>query len=126
MFFRRKPSAEPPFVHAHDDDFDALIDEPGITVVDFWAPWCGPCRMMEPILGEIALEWADRGVRVMKVNVDQAPGLAADFEVRSIPTTVFFRDGEPLFEMVGLVSKPVLERELGELVHGRPQLDSTS
>jgi thioredoxin 1 len=116
MFFRKKaPAKEPPFVHAHDDDFDELITEPGVAVVDFWAAWCAPCRLMEPILGEIASEWADRGVRILKVNVDEAPRLASDFEVRSIPTILFFRDGEPLFEMVGMVSKPVLERELGEL-----------
>jgi thioredoxin 1 len=125
MFFRKKPAVEPPILHAYDDDFDQLIAEPGITVVDFWAPWCAPCRMMEPILGEIALEWADRAVRVMKVDVDQAPATAGDFGIRSIPTVIFFRDGEPLFELVGMVSKPVLERELGELVseptgHGGP------
>jgi len=116
MFFRKKPAVEPPILHAYDDDFDQLIAEPGITVVDFWAPWCAPCRMMEPILGEIALEWAERAVRVVKVDVDQAPGVAGGFGIRSIPTVIFFRDGEPLFEMVGIVSKPVLERELGELV----------
>ncbi len=116
MFFRRKPAVEPPILHACDDDFGQLIKEPGITVVDFWAPWCAPCKMMAPILGEIALEWADRGVRVMKVNVDEAPGLGGDFGIRSIPTLVFFQDGKPLFEMVGMVSKPVLERELGKLV----------
>jgi thioredoxin 1 len=116
MFFRKKPPAvEPPFVHAHDDDFDELIAEPGVAVVDFWAGWCPPCRLMEPILGEIAVAWAERGVRIVKVNVDEAPRLAADYEIRSIPTILFFKDGEPLFEMVGLVSKPVLERELGEL-----------
>ena len=116
MLFRRKPAVEPPFVYAYDDDFDQLIAEDGVAVVDFWATWCAPCRMMEPILGEIAVEWASRGVRVVKVNVDEAPRLAADFGIRSIPTTMFFRDGEPLFEMVGLVAKPVLERELGELL----------
>lgn len=117
MFFRRKPAVEPPILHAYDDDFDEIVvAAPGITIVDFWASWCAPCRMMEPILGEIALEWAERGVRVVKVEVDQAPGLARDFEVRSVPTTLFFRDGEPLFEMVGMISKPVFERELGELL----------
>jgi thioredoxin 1 len=116
MFFRRKPAAEPPFVHAYDDDFDELIAAEGVAVVDFWAAWCQPCKMMEPILGEIAVEWQSRGVRVLKVNVDEAPRLAGDFGIRSIPTVLFFRDGEPLFEMVGLVSKPVLERELGELL----------
>ena len=87
---------------------------------DFWAPWCAPCRMMEPILGEVALDWAQRGVRVVKVDVDEAPQIAADFGVRSVPTVMFFRDGEPLFEMVGMVSKPILERELGELVPSTP------
>ena len=116
MLFRRKPRVEAPILHAYDDDFDGLIAEPGIALVDFWAPWCGPCKMMEPILGEIALEYQAQGVRVVKVNVDEAPRLAADFGVRSIPTLMFFRDGEPLFEMVGMVAKPILERELGELL----------
>jgi len=116
MFFRRKPAVAPPILHAYDDDFDELVKEPGITVVDFWAPWCAPCKMMEPILGEIALEWESKGVRVMKVNVDEATKLAADFGIRSIPTLMLFRNGQPLFEMVGMVSKPVLERELGELM----------
>ena len=116
MFFRKKPAVAPPFLHAYDDDFDELIAGEGVAVVDFWAPWCAPCGMMEPILGEIAFEWADRGVRVVKVNVDEAPDVAGDFGIRSIPTIIFFQNGEPLFEMVGLVSKPVLERELGELL----------
>ena len=85
------------------------------VVVDFWAPWCGPCRMMGPILDEIAIEQADHGVRVVKVNSDEAPATAERFEIRSIPTLVFFKDGDPLFEMVGLVPKPVIERELNEI-----------
>jgi thioredoxin 1 len=116
MLFRRKPRVEAPILHAYDDDFDALINEPGIALVDFWAPWCGPCKMMEPILGEIASEYQASGVRVVKVNVDEAQRLAADFGVRSIPTLMFFRDGEPLFEMVGMVAKPILERELREIL----------
>jgi len=121
MFFRRKSAVEPPILHAYDDDFDALVvAAQGVTVVDFWALWCAPCRMMEPILGEVALEWAERGVRVVKVDVDEAPQITADFGIRSVPTVIFFQDGEPLFEMVGMVSKPILERELGELVAGSP------
>ena len=84
--------------------------------MDFWAPWCGPCRMMEPILEEIAIEQADAGVRVVKVNVDEAPKTSSDFGIRSLPTLLLFQDGEPLFEMVGMVPKPVLERELRQLV----------
>lgn len=116
MLFRRKPRVEAPILHAYDDDFDSLIAEPGIALVDFWAPWCGPCKMMEPILGEIASEYQARGVRVVKVNVDEAQRIASDFGVRSIPTLIFFRDGEPLFEMVGMVAKPILQRELGEIL----------
>lgn len=120
LFGRRKPKVPPPLHHATHADFDAVVSGPGIAVVDFWAPWCGPCRMMEPILGEIAVEYAHRDVRVVKVNVDEAPDTAAEFGIRSIPTLVVFRHGEPLYEMVGLVSKPVLERELAELLGAGP------
>ena len=115
MFFRKRRRPEAPIVHADDGSFESEVGQPGVTVVDFWAPWCAPCRMMEPILEEIALEQEERGVRVLKVNVDQAPKTAEHYGVRSIPTLMFFQDGEPLFEMVGTVPKPVLERELSEL-----------
>jgi len=117
MFFKKKPQVEAPILHVDDSDFDReILEGEGVTVVDFWAAWCGPCRMMEPILNEIAIEFADRGVTVAKLNTDQAPETAARFEIRSIPTLIFFRDGEPLFQLSGLVPKPVLERELGELI----------
>ena len=73
MFFGKRQKVESPVLHATDDDFDTIIAEtPGLTIVDFWAPWCGPCRMMGPILDEIAIEQAKRGVRVVKVNSDEA------------------------------------------------------
>jgi thioredoxin 1 len=117
MFFKKNQRPVAPIVHADDSDFETLVGEqPGVTVVDFWAPWCGPCRMMAPILDDVAIEQADQGVTVMKVNVDEAPVIAERFGIRSIPTLIFFREGEPLFEMVGMVPKPVLDRELGELI----------
>lgn len=85
-------------------------------IVDFWAPWCGPCRLMAPILDEIALDYADEGVAVVKVNTDEAQRSSERFGIRSIPTLIFFKDGEPLFEMVGAVPKPVLEREINLLL----------
>ena len=115
MFFKKKPRIEAPILHATDEDFDAIIaDQSGVTIVNFWAPWCGPCRMMAPILDEIAIEQAEHGVRVVKVRSDEAVEVAGRFEIRSIPVVIFFKDGEPEFELVGLVPKPVLEREIAE------------
>ncbi len=117
MIFKKKENVEAPILHATDQDFDTIISaEPGVTVVDFWAEWCGPCRMMGPILDEVATEQAERGVRVVKVNTDVATETAQRFSIRSIPTLIFFKDGEPEFEMVGLVPKPVLQREIDGLV----------
>lgn len=116
MFFRKRRRPDPPVVHAGDADFEALVeDRPGIAVVDFWAPWCQPCRIMEPVLDEVAREHSERGVRIVKVDVDDAPETASRYGIRSVPTLMFFRDGEPLFEMVGLVPKPVMVREIEAL-----------
>jgi thioredoxin 1 len=119
MFFKKKPKVEAPVIHAGDADFDEVVlGGSGITVVDFWAGWCAPCRMMSPILDEIAIEFEHQGVRIVKVDTERAPETAERFEIRSIPTLVFFRDGEPLFEVTGVVSKPVLQREIAALVAG--------
>ena len=117
MFFKKKPKVQAPIDDIGDDDFqEEVLKGDGITVVDFWAPWCGPCRMMAPILNDIAIEFAGRGVRVVKVNTDLAQETALQFEIRSIPTLLFFKDGEPLFQFAGLVPKKVLDRELNTLL----------
>jgi thioredoxin len=117
VFFRKKPKVEAPIDDIGDDDFhEVVLEGDGITVVDFWAPWCGPCRMMAPILNDVAIEFEGRGVRVVKVNTDFAQETAAQFEIKSIPTLIFFKDGEPLFQFAGLVPKKVLDRELNALV----------
>ncbi|MBD0317772.1 MAG: thioredoxin [Thermoleophilia bacterium] len=82
------------------------------VIVDFWADWCGPCRMVEPILEEIAKERADE-LHLIKVNVDEEPELAQRYGVMSIPAIVLFRDGEPAAAAIGARPKRSLERALG-------------
>jgi thioredoxin 1 len=86
-----------------DADFAEEVEQgQGVTVVDFWAPWCGPCRMVAPIIEELAETYEGR-VRFAKLNVDDAPETAARYGIRSIPTIGIFRDGEAVGGVVGVV-----------------------
>jgi thioredoxin 1 len=82
------------------------------VLVDFWAPWCGPCRMLAPVLAQIAQEKADV-LKVGKVNVDEAPELAAKYGIASIPAVFLFKNGEVAAQSVGFMQKPELERFIG-------------
>jgi thioredoxin 1 len=95
-----------------DSTFDEIIgasDEP--LLVDFWAEWCGPCKMIAPILDEIAAEHAGK-LRVAKINVDDNPDIARRYDVMSIPTLIVFQDGQPAKRLVGAKGKGQLLNEL--------------
>ena len=97
--------------HVTDDSFEAdVVKSDRLVVLDFWAPWCGPCRMMEPVLEELAAEYP--AVTVAKLNVDENPTTATRFDVLSIPTLLAFKDGAVVKKLIGAMPKKRLVDEL--------------
>jgi len=99
-----------------DSNFDELVLNSGKpALVDFWAEWCGPCRMIAPYVEQIAEEYKDKAV-VAKVDVDSCPGIAARYGIRNIPTILFFKGGEQVDKQVGAVPKSNLVAKLEALL----------
>ncbi len=98
--------------HLSDETFTPEVEQgSGLILVDFWAEWCGPCRAIAPILEQLATAYAGR-VRIAKMDVDQHPKIPMRFNVRSIPSLLFFKDGKHVDTIVGLVPKPALEARI--------------
>jgi thioredoxin 1 len=96
--------------------FEAEVVKSAIPVVaDFWAEWCGPCRMIAPVLKDLARDYKDR-LKVAKINVDEEPDLAQRYGIQSIPTILFFKGGQMVRQQVGAVPRPVLDKIVKELV----------
>ena len=92
---------------ATNTNFDELLQEEKLVIVDFWATWCGPCRMLSPLLDEVEAEMDDK-VEVVKVNVDDADEIAMRFRIMSIPTLLFFKNGQMVDRSVGAMPKSAL------------------
>jgi thioredoxin 1 len=94
-----------------------VLENKGLVVVDFWAPWCGPCGMVGPIIEELAQEYTGK-VKIVKLNVDENADVAGQFSVMSLPSILFFKNGQPMKTMVGAQNKENYKQEIDQLISG--------
>ena len=102
------------YIELTNDNFDATVNE-GVSLVDFWAPWCGPCRMIAPVIDELAGDFEGKA-NICKVNTDEQQDLATKYGVRSIPTILFMKNGEIVDQLVGASSKQALTDKLNSII----------
>ncbi|MGA9046001.1 thioredoxin [Sulfuricurvum sp.] len=102
------------YVELTVSNFDEVTKE-GVSLVDFWAPWCGPCRMIAPVIEELAAEYEGKA-NICKVNTDEEQDIAVKYGIRSIPTILFFKNGEVVEQMVGAASKQAFADKINALL----------
>lgn len=103
-------------LHITDAEFKKeVIESKQPVLVDFWAPWCGPCRMISPIIDEISKEYEGK-VKVVKMNTDENPETPSEYQISAIPTLLFFKSGKVVKEIVGVVPKEEIKKVLDELI----------
>jgi len=94
-----------------------VLQSKGLVMVDFWAVWCGPCRMIAPAIEELAKEYAGK-LKVGKLNTDENPDVASKYKIMGIPTIMFFKDGQKIDQVVGAIPKPQLKAKIDSLIAG--------
>ncbi|MCK9161621.1 MAG: thioredoxin [Arcobacter butzleri] len=102
------------YIELTSANFEATVGK-GVSMVDFWAPWCGPCRMIAPVIDDLAVDFEGKA-NICKVNTDEEQDLAVRFGVRSIPTILFMKDGEVVDQMIGAASKQAYADKLNSLL----------
>jgi thioredoxin 1 len=100
----------------NDDNFDDFLSKDQPILVDFWAEWCGPCKMLTPVIEELSNKFEDKAI-IAKVNVDDSPGIAQKYSIRSIPSLLFFYEGEVKHQLVGVVSKQEIASTIEKLIN---------
>jgi len=102
------------YIELNASNLDSTVSK-GVSLVDFWAPWCGPCRMLAPVIEELAEDFEGKA-NICKVNTDDEQDVAGKYGIRSIPTILFFKDGELVDQMVGASSKQILTDKINSFL----------